>query len=208
MEIIAVPAGLGVPRQLAFAKPFDTWADMRQLIEREDWEDGRVGSIAYFCNAMITPEDFPSRDDSDLPARAAAQAKANATAFLRDAIGPLWPRAVHRYPTEFRWDLLVDDQERTGPARFDSQFWRANVDPSERYVLSVPGSARYRLAPDQSGFSNLVFAGDWTSCGLNAGCVEAAVTSGLLAAAAISGRPPARPIIGSPYGPQGARHVY
>ena len=85
-----------------------------------------------------------------------------------------------RYPTEFRWELLVDDDESaTGPARFDSQFWRANVDPSERYVLSLPGTSQYRLAPDETGYENLVFAGDWTRCGLNSGCVEAAVISGL-----------------------------
>jgi uncharacterized protein with NAD-binding domain and iron-sulfur cluster len=189
-----------------YLEPFDTYADMRQLIERESWGDGEVGSIAYFCNVMPTPTGLPSREDRDLPKRAAREVKANALAFLRDAVAPLWPAAVHRYPTEFRWELLVDDLDRRGPERFDSQFWRANVDPSERYVQSLPGTSQYRLAPDETGFENLVFAGDWTRCGLNSGCVEAAVISGLLAAAVVEPEAPRRPILWSRE--QGANHVF
>ena len=73
-------------------------------------------------------------------------------------------------------------------ADLDAQYWRANVDPSDRYVQSLPGTDRYRLRPDESGFENLVLAGDWTDCGLNAGCIEAAVLSGLEAANALLGR--------------------
>jgi uncharacterized protein with NAD-binding domain and iron-sulfur cluster len=190
-----------------YLEPFDTYADMRQLIEREDWPEGKVGAIAYFCNVMPTPRGFPSPADRAIPEDAAHRVKANALTFLRHAIAQLWPGGVLRYPTEFRWDLLVDDDEdRKGAARFDSQFWRANVDPSERYVQSLPGTSRYRLAPDDTGFDNLVFAGDWTRCGLNSGCVEAAVISGLLAAAAVNGEPPRRPIIG--FDREGARHVF
>jgi uncharacterized protein with NAD-binding domain and iron-sulfur cluster len=189
-----------------YLEPFDTYADMRQLIEREDWGP-RVRSIGYFCNVMPTPPGLPSRHDTELPVLAAAQVKANALEFLRTAMPPLWPGGVRRYPTDFRWELLVDDDEDApGRARFDSQFWRANVDPSERYVLSLPGTARYRLAPGDTGYDNLVFAGDWTLCGLNSGCVEAAVISGLAAAAAVGGTHPRRPIIGCR--DNEARHVF
>ena len=58
---------------------------------------------------------------------------------------------------------------------------------SERYVLSTTGSVFHRLAPGDSGFRNLVLAGDWTRCGLNAGCVEAATMSGIAAASAVTG---------------------
>jgi uncharacterized protein with NAD-binding domain and iron-sulfur cluster len=188
-----------------YYEPFDTYADMRQLIGVEDWGELPVRAIGYFCNAMPTPPGFPPRTDHDLPHRAEAEVKANALAFLRDAMGPLWPSGVYRYPTEFRWELLVDEQDRVGEERFDSQFWRANVDPSERYVLSLPGTSKYRLAPNETGYDNLVFAGDWTRCGLNSGCVEAAVMSGLLAAAAVDGSEPRRPVIAV----RGdARHVF
>ena len=70
-------------------------------------------------------------------------------------------------------------------ARYDS----INDDGSARYVQSLPGSSAHRLRVDESGFENLVLAGDWTACGLEAGCIEAAVLSGLQAANAIIGRP-------------------
>ena len=56
------------------------------------------------------------------------------------------------------------------------------------YAQSVPGSDKYRLRPDESGYDNLVLAGDWTDSGINAGCIEAAVISGLQAANALLGR--------------------
>jgi uncharacterized protein with NAD-binding domain and iron-sulfur cluster len=74
-------------------------------------------------------------------------------------------------------------------ARFDRQYWRANVDPSERYVLSVSGSSRYRPASDGSGYANLYLAGDWLRTGLDSGCVEAAVMGGMQASRALSGYP-------------------
>ena len=45
----------------------------------------------------------------------------------------------------FRWDLLCGAGGATGPDRLDSQHWRANVDPSDRYVQSLPGTDRLRL---------------------------------------------------------------
>jgi uncharacterized protein with NAD-binding domain and iron-sulfur cluster len=77
----------------------------------------------------------------------------------------------------------------SGEERFEYQFFRANVDPDQRYVLTLPGTNQYRLRSDQSGFANLYLAGDWTRTPFNAGCVEAAVISGLMASRAICGRP-------------------
>jgi uncharacterized protein with NAD-binding domain and iron-sulfur cluster len=42
----------------------------------------------------------------------------------------------------------------------------------------------------------LTIAGDWTDCGLNAGCVEGAVMSGRLAAHAIAQSPALTDIVG------------
>jgi uncharacterized protein with NAD-binding domain and iron-sulfur cluster len=83
-----------------------------------------------------------------------------------------------------------------GEKRFDTQFWTANVNPSDRYVLSLPGSAKYRISPLDNTYDNLTIAGDWTDCGHNAGCVEAAVMSGRLAAHALSGSPALEEIVG------------
>ena len=45
-------------------------------------------------------------------------------------------------------------------------------------------------------FDNLTIAGDWTQTGLDSGCVESAVMSGMLASHALSQRPPLDRIIG------------
>jgi uncharacterized protein with NAD-binding domain and iron-sulfur cluster len=84
----------------------------------------------------------------------------------------------------------------TGQGRFASQFWTANVNPTDRYTLSIPGSLRHRISPLDDTYDNLTIAGDWTDCGFNEGCVEAAVMSGRLAANAISGSPRLDAIIG------------
>jgi hypothetical protein len=97
----------------------------------------------------------------------------------------LWPAAVGR--DGFRWSWLCDGTRRgaADTGGIAGQFWRANVDPSDRYVQSLPGTDQYRLQPDRTGFDNLVVAGDWTDNGLNAGCVEGATRSGQLAARAV-----------------------
>jgi class 3 adenylate cyclase len=52
-------------------------------------------------------------------------------------------------------------------------------------VAGLEGSAEHRIRRDDTGFANLYAVGDWTACGLNAGYVEGAVISGMLAANAI-----------------------
>jgi uncharacterized protein with NAD-binding domain and iron-sulfur cluster len=88
----------------------------------------------------------------------------------------------------FDWRMLVSADGRTGADAVATQHVSVNIDPSDRYVQSLPGTDRYRLRPDESGYDNLVLAGDWTNSGLNAGCIESAVLSGLQAANALLGR--------------------
>ena len=49
-------------------------------------------------------------------------------------------------------------------------------------MLTPAGSVEHRLPSGDSGFDNLVLAGDWTANGIDGGCVEAAVISGMDAA--------------------------
>jgi len=167
----------------AFVEPFSTWASMPQIIGAEDWPaDGRPGSIAYFCGALDAP--MPTG-----PADAAHQhrrVRDDAVVFLQRDIRHLLPGATA--DGDFRWDLLCGGGSRVGPGRFDSQYWSANIDPSDRYVQSLPGTDQFRLRSDESGYDNLFLAGDWTDSGLNAGCIEAAVLSGLQAANAVRHR--------------------
>src|SRR5262249_12566988 len=150
-----------------------------------------VKNISYFCCPLSEPAPIPEPGaDPNFPGREARRVKDESLTFLRQAVGALWPQGV--VPPEtgpLDWACLVDPAGRAGAARFDAQFWRANIDPTERYVLSVKGSTAHRLGAGESGFTNLYLAGDWTRNGLNAGCVEAAVISGMQASRAICGEP-------------------
>lgn len=174
------------PVLTAFAEPYDTWAPMDQVLAREAWPAPAPRSVSYFCGALPIAL-YPPRTDSDFPARAAALAHDGALRLLDARIQALWPAAG--VPGVFPWHWLIDPAARSGPARFEAQYWRANVDPSERYVQSVAGSTRWRPTAEQSGLSNLVLTGDWLKTGLDAGCVEAAVMAGMQASRAISGYP-------------------
>lgn len=218
----------------AFVKPFDTWADMSHLAERENWPEA-PGSIAYFCSVLpesggpesgpdpVTgsrPEAAAGHDDAGFPARQRDRVREAAMRYLERDVVHLWPRAVGR-DGRFRWELLsqpsgdgaasaearetgadatgpVDSDVgcHAGPERFASQYWTANVSPSDRYVLSLPGTQVYRISPLDMSYDNLTIAGDWTDCGLNTGCVESAVISGRLAAHALSHFPPLADIVG------------
>jgi uncharacterized protein with NAD-binding domain and iron-sulfur cluster len=167
----------------ALGLPFDTWADMthtlaserawRSARPRERATSGRFGkaasadaarSVAYFCGLL-----------SDDQARASAK---NSAASVREVealltgMSRLWP--------DF-------DARKDRPIEMHVQ---NNAVASDRYSLSLPGTIRNRLSPLDSSLANATVAGDWTACGLDVGCVEAAVMSGMLAAHAITGGEP------------------
>lgn len=187
--------GLGNP----YAKPIigsyalwmDTIADLTHLLEREDWPAGKVpGNLSYLVSRLLDDEPLPPRTDHGYTARQLARVRANALAWLRTQIAPVWPHAGQAHdPRCLNWYFLVDDRERDGEARLDAQYLRATVNPSERYVLSEPGTTQHRLRPEETGVDNLLHVGDHTFTGVNAGCVEAAVMSGMNAAQFLCGHP-------------------
>jgi uncharacterized protein with NAD-binding domain and iron-sulfur cluster len=172
----------------AYEQPLSTWASMPQLIDVEDWPaDDRPGTIAYFCGAFRAPWP-PDREPAAYVAHHEAYVAETAQRFVEDHLPHLLPGTAG--PGGFRWDLLCNNPTGAhGAAAMAGQFTKANLDPSDRYVLCVPGSDKLRLRSDESGCDNLFLAGDWTDNGINAGCIEAAVLSGLQAANAIVGRP-------------------
>jgi uncharacterized protein with NAD-binding domain and iron-sulfur cluster len=180
-----------------FVEPFDTWADMSHLLAEEHWPDP-VATVAYFCGVL--PDAAPAVVTRRFHARQREQVRANAIRFLNRDVGAVWPRATDG--GVFRWNMLASPGRARRPAgtiderRFDTQYWTANVNPSDRYVLSLPGGIGYRVSPLDMTFDNLTVAGDWTASGLDTGCIESAVMSGLLAAHAISHTPSLDTIIG------------
>lgn len=170
-----------------YVDPWDTWSSMDHLLPRECWPaDDHPVSLIYFCDTLKT-QSQPDATDPGYPKRLAEEVRGMAIRYMSGELVDIWPAARDADTGGFRWETLVGGGDAEGAARFDSQYWTANVDPSDRYVLSLPGSDSFRLRPDSSGFDNLYLAGDWTDSGLNAGCVEAATISGLQAANAILG---------------------
>ncbi len=170
-----------------YVEPFDTWSSMDHLLPSEGWDpDTAPRSLVYLCDTL--PTDWPP-DPGDLGYLKLQDeaVREQGIRFVDTDLVAIWPAARDAETGGFRWDLLVGAGHETGSDRFDTQYWRANVDPSDRYVLSLPGSERHRLRPDRSGFDHLYLAGDWTDSGLNAGCIEAATISGLQAANALLG---------------------
>jgi len=158
---------------------------MDQVLPHESWPAAYAPkSVAYFCS-VFPAGDLPPQSDHGYPGRSFEESKRNAVELLNQRIGALWPAAASVFP----WQWVHDPLQAQGEARFDRQFWRANVDPSERYVLSVAGSSAYRPTSDGAGLAHLYLAGDWIRTGLNAGCVEAAVMGGMHASRALSGYP-------------------
>lgn len=143
----------------AYQPPFESWGDMSHLVTREPPTETRT--IAYFCGCIAAA-------DEDAAGHGMA-------AWLRQHIGVLWPQAAQ----------VADANGDLDPQLVEQHYTRINVAGSERYVLTPPGSVKYRLSPREAIFGRLYVAGDWTATRFSGGCVEAAFESGQLAAAAI-----------------------
>lgn len=184
-------ARLGAPSRpvvvTGYVDPINTWSDMTHLIPREEWGgEEEVHYVAYFCGPMTDADPIPDFDDHDFPARELARVKDTAIAWMRSNAAHIWKESGSAIsPAGLDWDLLAGPG--SGVERMDAQYFRANIDPSERYILSVPGSTRQRLRAGESGFENVYLAGDWVYTSLSAGCIECAVMGGLHAAEAVSG---------------------
>ena len=178
-----------IPVVGSYVRPLSTWADLSHLLGREGWPAGRVpGHLAYLCGPMRDTEEPAPFTDPTYPARQTETVRQTTREFLERHASHLWP-IDPRAPRPFDPGQLADPSGALRWDRMHAQYFRANIDPSERYTLSVPGSTEHRLRAEESGFANLVLAGDWIRTGLNAGCIEAAAMSGMQASRAISGHP-------------------
>ncbi|ORV35465.1 amine oxidase [Mycobacterium conspicuum] len=170
-----------------YVAPFDTWASMPQTLWAEQWpDDDHPLTVAYFCGALNVPGQGDNADPKAYVASCREKVFAEAVTYLDTHVGLYLPGAVTEQG--FAWHLLVGANGHRGASALATQYVSVNIDPSDRYVQSVPGSDKHRLRSDESGYDNLVLAGDWTDNGFNAGCIEAAVMSGLQAANALLGR--------------------
>ena len=187
--------------------PFETWADMTHALPAERaWRAHKqcppkskgshsaVKSIAYFCGVLpqrdIDQQHRASKGDAtELEKRLLDRVEDNLRDLLEVRMKPFWPSA------EAPLRLLAREDGTSGGTLKD-QHLQASFRESDRYTLALPGSLEHRISPLDNLIANMTIAGDWTECGFNEGCIEAAVMSGMLAAHAISGRPDLNDIIG------------
>jgi uncharacterized protein with NAD-binding domain and iron-sulfur cluster len=174
----------------ACPEPLDVWADMSHILPLESWSDpAGPRSIQYLCGPLCGNFQLRPRYDADVPAEALRLVRDTTISWLGKNSRYLWPNSTpNQVNRGFDWDLLYDPTGEQGERRLNFQYLRANVDPTARYTLSVAGSTRYRMRPDETGCKNLFVAGDWTYTPYNAGCMEAAAISGVDAAHALLAR--------------------
>ena len=153
--------------------PYDTWADMSDVLPAECWPGGTVQSVQYICGVTESPS--PGKDPIGEGHRLAEQ---HATDWLAANAARVWPLTS--------WPAAPG----TGPSPIVSSYYRGNLEPSELYVLTPGGNnVASRLAGADTGYTNLVVAGDWTRTRFSGGCFESAIEAGMLASRAISGKP-------------------
>jgi uncharacterized protein with NAD-binding domain and iron-sulfur cluster len=133
--------------------------------------------------------------DRQLPYELWESVRRDLANLVTDQMDAFWPDLFDPEKTEREeraatWRAWVKERSKA------DEYYRANLNGSERYTLSLPGSIASRVSPLDDGIDNMTVAGDWTACGLDCGCVEAAVISGMLAAASISGKPAISDIVG------------
>ncbi len=170
-----------------YTNPINSWIDFTDLVEVEKWDpSNKPGFLVYYCGNLMDEENIPGSEDNNFPATQYSRVYETAIQWLSNNAGYFWPLGViPENPQGINFKLLIDPHnpgETNGMKKMANQFFRANIDPSERYTLSLPGSAQYRLKADNTGYTNLFLAGDWIDCDLNMGCVEATVISGLMCA--------------------------
>lgn len=185
-----IVAGLGEAAEGSTQRGYETWADMTHTLGSErahrasangQPQADSVRSIAYFCGVLL---DSAKSDKATL--------QVGLKALLETGLKPLWPEAYGRKNGKKNGKtplqhLVAADGKLAGEQFLAEQHVSLNIEGSERYTQSLPGGAACRISPLDTGFVNMTIAGDWTDCGFNGGCIEAAVMSGLLAAHAISG---------------------
>jgi len=173
-----------LPNLVTYADPQYSFIDMSQVMPYEDWGADEPGVLIYWTGSFLDPEVIPPFSDQDYPHRQMERIIRVSEQWLKDKMGWFFPNAITlEYPEGMRLDVLYDfsNKATTDYGRLKSQWFRANVNPTDRYTLSLPGSNKYRLKAGASGFSNLIITGDWIDFGVNVGYYEGAIIAGLQA---------------------------
>lgn len=179
----------GKPATVSGPEYLNIWADMSQVIEFEAWPRGsKPKSLHYLCGTLATEQYKQPSTNTRVPEAVREQVRQEQIDWLNAYAYANWPNAwddEHR----FHFNVLTDPSNQTGANRFKAQYYRANISPTECCVLSRAGTTQYRLHPFETGFDNLIVAGEATRHGFNTTAIEGAVMSGMAASWAICRSP-------------------
>ncbi len=173
-----------LPNLVTYADPQYSFIDMSQVMPYEDWKDDKPGVLIYYTGSFLDPEVIPPYSDHEYPHDQLERIMRVSEQWLRDKMGWFFPNATTlEYPEGMKLSVIHDfsKKAKTDYGRLKTQFFRANVNPTDRYTLSLPGSNKYRLKASESGFENLIITGDWINFGVNVGYYEGAIIAGLQA---------------------------
>ena len=180
------------PNSVNYANLLYSWTDMTLILKEEDWPEGNIpGDLAYYCGTMSDSADpLPPYTDHNFPETQYNRVFDFTKSWMNKYMGWFFPKAAPSdNPKGFDFSLLMDPdngkEPLSGDALYKKQYFCANIDPSNRYTLAWPGTDKYRLKANESGFTNLFLTGDWTNFGLNIGHMEGTCISGIRAALAV-----------------------
>ncbi len=159
----------------SFTPEFSTWEDATPDLLQEKWPaDDQPKNHATVLGPLPAPPEFPDPSDTQYPVIMQAAADAAGDYWLNNSAAYLWPGAVNpEAPPSVDRSLIVQ--------------WEviASYGPLQAYLQVAAGTLQYRPWPSESGYTNLVLAGDWTRNGTDVGSVEGAIQSGRLAGQAV-----------------------
>eukprot|EP01122_Echinamoeba_exundans_P010647 TRINITY_DN4027_c0_g1_i3.p1 TRINITY_DN4027_c0_g1~~TRINITY_DN4027_c0_g1_i3.p1 ORF type:complete len:816 (+),score=82.62 TRINITY_DN4027_c0_g1_i3:2148-4595(+) len=167
---------------VGYAAPFDGCVDYEHVIPFENWQGQRTPNVAkdvlYWSLSWDPLPGSHPFNDSTYPENELEHLKSVAYDYMNKYLQPLYPGATHS-------DGSLDESRLVPGQSFANQFFKVNIDPSELYVLTPTNKTWFRLNPQNSTFHNLFLAGDYTFSGINIGCIESTVRSGIMAAQAV-----------------------
>ena len=164
----------GIPgAQLAAGpRPLDIWADRSVEMNYENWQtygSDAPRSLQFFCDVLETDLFRKPAGTDGVMDLAQKLALDTAACWFEDKAAILWPKAVSN--GSFDW-ASYSPNECEGKDRLRPQVVKANVSPTDCCAGSPPGSTRWRLAADASGFAHLFLTGSWIDSGFNTECIE------------------------------------
>ena len=168
------------------AGEWDIWMDYSATLSSEGDGD-QVRHLLYGCGVMPDdPNESNTLEDPSYPAQVCEAKRKDLADWLRDESRGIWTEFLAEDGT-FDWERLYSPDGNSPDSRMQWQYCRTNIEGTERYTTPAAQTVDLRLSPGESGFTNLTLAGDWTKNGIDIGCVEAASTSGMLAAEHLTG---------------------